>query len=434
LDYYVEGEAMKKSVRETRGSVAWGQRLLRYCVLGVVLLVLVILSLNYPAGLRPWRFFASAVSLTILAAMNLGGRQRPAARLLRTARPRLHAALDWSSLSVSAALVLFAVWASWQLDIAYLLSIICIQTDFKRGVRPAGAVFSAIVFAVWLVFLAALGQPVWAIVARGSALAVGIVLGGVMAWLLKRSIEQTERAESLLRDLQAAHNQLESAHEAEKDLAVAQERLRLSRDLHDSVNQSLYSVTLFAGAAEDSLAAGAAEDARAHLGELREAMRDAMREMRLLVFELHSPALEPGGLAGALRARLEAVEARGGIRAELQVDGTGDLTRVMEEELFGIAREALNNALAHAHSRTVRVHLLFSNTGVNLEVADDGVGFDATRGRSPGTFGISGMEERARRIGATLSVQSAPGRGTMVAVCLPLARSAPPLGAEARHG
>ena len=147
--------------------------------------------------------------------------------------------------------------------------------------------------------------------------------------------------------------------QAEK-LAVLQERERLARELHDSVTQSLYSVNLYANAAALALAAGKQETVTGYLQELRETAQEGMRDMRLLIFQLHPPELETEGLTAVLQARLAAVEARAGLLTEFRVEGERRLPMAIEGELYWIAQEALTNVLKHARGaacdRSVAFH------------------------------------------------------------------------------
>ncbi len=206
--------------------------------------------------------------------------------------------------------------------------------------------------------------------------------------------------------------------QAEQAAAIA-ERSRLARELHDSVTQSLYSVTLYAEAAARLLRAGQQMGAVEHLAELRDTAQQALREMRLLIFELRPPALEKSGLAAALQVRLDAVETRGGMQADLQVEGEERLPRSVQGELYHLALEALNNALKHARAQHVQVQLRFSDMGTFLEICDDGVGFEPAIARLGGGFGLPGMKERAQRIGGKLQIESTPGKGTQVSIQVP---------------
>jgi len=201
--------------------------------------------------------------------------------------------------------------------------------------------------------------------------------------------------------------------------AAMEERGRLARELHDSVTQSLYSVTMYTEAAARLMMAGEAAEAAEYLRDAGDTAQEALREMRLMIYQLRPPVLEKGGLAVALQVRLDAVERRGGIHAELVVEGEDRLPPVVQVELHQIAQEALNNALKHAHAQKVQVHLYFGDAATCLEVQDDGVGFDVDAAQAGGGLGLPGMVERARQIGARLEIETAPGRGTKVFVELP---------------
>jgi signal transduction histidine kinase len=392
---------------------AQGQRLFQACVVGMFILVLAIFLANYPAGLTPWRFGATAAGLLLLLGLNVVGID-----LLPRARTKIQILKDWLFLVLSGLLILGVVGASGQYDLVYLLSLVCIQADANQGVWPGGALFSGAILLAWLGLQLAFGIPLPMIAGREMALAVGVAFGLVVVILLQRTTRQTERAEALLTELQAANRELEAARQKDRELAIAEERLRLARELHDSVTQSLYSVGLYAEAAAEQLHAGSTGKVSEHLQELQETAQAALREMRLLIFELRRPALEQGGLAAALRARLEAVEARGGMETELQVEGQENLPAETQTELYGILLEALNNSLKHAHAQRVGIRLEFRPDLTRLEIHDDGTGFDTTAGR-PGGFGMAGMKERARKIGGRLQVESSPGSGTHILVQVP---------------
>jgi signal transduction histidine kinase len=218
-------------------------------------------------------------------------------------------------------------------------------------------------------------------------------------------------------------------YEQAQQSATYAERSRLARELHDSVTQSLYSLTLYAEAAVRMMQDGEHIQAADALREMRDTAQEALREMRLLIFQLRPLALEKSGLAAALQARLDAVETRGGIRAKLVVEGASGVERLappVQEELYHIAQEALNNALKHAHPRQVRVGLRFDQEAVHLEISDDGAGFALEGVQGGGGLGLPGMRERAERIGADLRIESAPGQGTRVTVRVPTSSAGSP--------
>jgi signal transduction histidine kinase len=138
--------------------------------------------------------------------------------------------------------------------------------------------------------------------------------------------------------------------------------------------------------------------------------------MRLLIFELRPPVLEEEGLAGALESRLYAVERRAGLKADLRVEIEERLPLPVEEGLYRIAQEALNNALKHAHPEHIRIHLRETDRVVRMGVVDNGVGFDVEHLPVGRGMGLSLMKERAEKMGGRLRVESKPGEGTKVIV------------------
>jgi signal transduction histidine kinase len=209
-------------------------------------------------------------------------------------------------------------------------------------------------------------------------------------------------------------------YEREEQLAVMQERNRLARDLHDSVTQSLYGITLYAEVATQLLKTGEMDKAGMNLQELKGMALDALAEMRLLIYELRPSAFEQEGLAAAIRIRLDSVEGRVGLETNFVVEGEVVLPGPVEEGLYRIAQEALNNILKHASAKTVTISLAQESHMVRLEVADDGVGFDPLQASKAGCIGLQGMRERAQDIGAEFEIHSQPGSGTRVIVRRPI--------------
>jgi PAS domain S-box-containing protein len=208
-------------------------------------------------------------------------------------------------------------------------------------------------------------------------------------------------------------------------VAAAQaERSRLARDLHDSVTQMLYSLALFAEAARQQLEQGGLERAEQHLLQIRESAQQALREMRLMVYELRPSALEQVGLVDALRHRVEAVERRAGVEAIVIAEMGSGIPASLEETLYRIAVEALNNSLKHSFSTSVSVSVRGDAKGVALEVQDNGRGMGGPTEDEKGGLGLSSMRERAEHLGGSLTITSAPGTGTLVRAWVPLSRGA----------
>lgn len=230
-----------------------------------------------------------------------------------------------------------------------------------------------------------------------------------------RQIEaQRQRAEKL------AQENAELARQADA-LAVERERNRLGRELHDSVAQMIYSLTLLAEAGRRQAAASDLAQAQATLARLAEVSHQSLKEMRLLVFELRPPVLEQEGLLGALQQRVDAVEGRAGVVARLRVEGSLDLPPEVQDGLYRIALEALNNSLKHSGATQVELHLHAQKGSVELEISDNGRGFDPPAGEHSGGMGLRSMQERAVQLGGSCLVTSVPGSGTQVRVRLPAA-------------
>jgi signal transduction histidine kinase len=206
--------------------------------------------------------------------------------------------------------------------------------------------------------------------------------------------------------------------------AVMEERQRLARELHDSVTQSLYSLTLFAEAGMDSARAADLGRIEHYLSRIGENALQALKGMRLLIFELRPLALRQEGLVGALRQRLEAVERRAGVETQLVAETPFELPAHVETGLYGIAQEALNNVLRHSAATRVTVRLGADDEGLLLEVIDNGQGFELGSVGDPRGMGLASMQERVEKLAGSLRIVSKPGQGTSIQVAVPWARSA----------
>jgi signal transduction histidine kinase len=202
-----------------------------------------------------------------------------------------------------------------------------------------------------------------------------------------------------------------------EQLAVMEERQRLARELHDAATQSLYSITLLAETARRAASAGDLEQVKGYARRLGQVSQQALKEMRLLVYELRPPLLEREGLVGALQQRLDAVEGRARVKARLLVDGEAELPPAIEEALYRIAQEALNNTLKHGSATRVTVRLRSKDGGARLVIADNGSGFELDAvARDRGGMGLTSMRERAEALGGDFDISSAVGEGTQVEV------------------
>ena len=213
--------------------------------------------------------------------------------------------------------------------------------------------------------------------------------------------------------------------EAQARLAL-EERNRLAQELHDSVSQALFSLTLHTRAAQlafEQRQSIGADKLESHLGELGRLTQAALAEMKALIFELRPEALREEGLVAALRKQADRIVARDEITVEVSGPNIPVvLPATMEEELYRWSQEALANAVNHAQASRIAIDIQVPGRGehlLTLEVTDDGVGFDPSLSR-PGHLGLTTMAARADRLGGTFEVRSAPGAGSTVLVKVPL--------------
>lgn len=248
----------------------------------------------------------------------------------------------------------------------------------------------------------------------------------VIYFLLATFISIIREAEAAREDSQKKQAELietqEALRQSELTKAITEERSRLARELHDSVTQSLHSSTLLAEAGQRLAGEGDIERARGYLVRLGEISQQALKEMRLLVYELRPLALSGNGLVEALQQRLDAVERRSGVEVEISMDEGLVLSESVEEALFRIAMEALNNSLKHANPDIVTVTLKkvgdSESSCIELAIKDDGVGFDLDSMDDEGGLGLISMKERIDKIGGELEISSSPGKGTEVKACV----------------
>lgn len=219
--------------------------------------------------------------------------------------------------------------------------------------------------------------------------------------------------QDLHRNLQEAQEQLV---EQQRALATVEERQRLGRDMHDSVNQSIHSLMLFSETLIALLKRDQTEKAIDVAERIHESGKQALKEIRLLLYETQS-VLGNGNadLVSALENRLDMVERRVGIKAEIICESASMdyCPSEWKENLYWIIMEALNNSLKHAKARGVKVIVCCTEKHLRVEVKDDGIGFDTSHVRSGG-FGMRTMRERSEILGGELGVQSSLGNGTCV--------------------
>ncbi len=248
-----------------------------------------------------------------------------------------------------------------------------------------------------------------------------IFLFTALSYLAQQAEQAQNRSEALLVDLRKANQQLLEYASQVQELTAINERNRLARELHDSVTQTIFGLTLSAQAAR-ILVDRNPERAVKELDHLQSLAQSALAEMRALVQELRPHSAADQNLGVLLRKMAAERKLNDGLNVDLQIKGDHRLAGNIEPELFRVVQEALNNVVKHAHSDQAKVILdLEDTTSVHLLVEDNGVGFDPDVAKAlPGHLGLTSIQERVEALGGKLAIDSQPGKGTRLRVDIAL--------------
>jgi signal transduction histidine kinase len=245
-----------------------------------------------------------------------------------------------------------------------------------------------------------------------------VLFGSVIIFLSAYSLAtrhaQEARAQniSLMQQLQTANLQLESHSDTLKQLGAAHERQRLRRELHDSVTQTIFSMTLTAQSAL-LLADRDLSRVGTQLERLNQLAQSALAEMHTLISELRLEQPAGEDLEAQLRKHIDSRHIPEGLTISLDMEGDERLSSQEEQGLFRITQEALNNVIKHARASKASIHLHMAQT-FWIEIADNGQGFSLDQIQGSGRLGLAGMQERADEISWELNIRSAPGDGTHI--------------------
>ncbi|PZT77526.1 MULTISPECIES: sensor histidine kinase [unclassified Streptomyces] len=378
---------------------------LRLCLHGLLLGLLALTAVKAAGDGLP-RAGAVIATAGVLGAVYVTG------ATVRSVQPGTRAGAGWLAVLglLWAVLLVLSPDALWVAFPLYFLQLHLLPTHWSL---PAVAATAGAAIAGFLLHGQAVTPGTFIGPLLGGAVAVATVLG------YEALFRESERRRRLIEELVATRAELA---EAERTAGTLAERERLAREIHDTLAQGLSSIQLLLRAAERALPDDA--PAAAHVHRAREAAQDNLAEARRFVRALTPPDLENGSLAAALE-RLTARTAAPGLTVQFAVSGTPvELPTPYEVALLRTAQSALANTVRHAGARRAEITLSFMDTSVSLDVVDDGRGFaqDEPAATSPesGGFGLPAMRSRARSLGGTLSVESAPGQGTAVALTLPL--------------
>jgi len=288
-----------------------------------------------------------------------------------------------------------------------------------------------------LILAAVIGAPLLHTSTISYASVIGPTVGGVFAFGIARGYVELVRdgreRRRLIASLVAAQEEMAQLQDelarTQRDSGAGAERTRLSREIHDTIAQSLSSIGMIARAGQ---VADPADRSQA-LAQVERLARGALADTRRIVNAMIPAELEGSALGDALRRMLAGLQEQAGIRVEMYVDeSVPALTVAAEVTLLRVAQSALANVRAHAQATRVVVSLADAGSAVRLDIADDGVGFDASRWRAKrarhdeGGYGLRAMRARLQEAGGDLDVESSPGEGTALSASLPLAATGDP--------
>jgi len=267
-------------------------------------------------------------------------------------------------------------------------------------------------------------QPILLVSSRQD---VGIVTSKLWQQIDEIIVSPIERKELLARVevLIRAHNysvELAGLYANARDNATLEERKRLARELHDSVNQMLFSASALAQTLPH-VQKKDPERARLQLEEVAQLNRSALSEIRTLLLEMRPGNLLRMSFKELIDQLILSVQGRRSVKISCTVDGVSHLPDEIHLGLYRIVQEALNNMVKHSDASEGYIELKAKDGQLVLEVRDNGSGFDTTE-QSSG-FGIDGMRERATLIGAVLSLTSQKGSGTQIVVSMPMPQTLP---------
>lgn len=246
------------------------------------------------------------------------------------------------------------------------------------------------------------------------SLAVSLLMG---IWIDK-VISQSQQRADLIEQLEAARDELAEAHHT---AGVMAERERMAREIHDTLAQGMTSIVMLSQTAAMELSRGDVGPAAGRLAAIEDTARENLAEARALVAAFTPVALTGATLAEVLRRQGERFAAETGVDVQVSLDMADDevaaLPQGQQVVLLRAAQESLANVRKHAGATEVRIRLGLSASGVAIEISDDGSGFSPAA--EPKGYGLAAMRGRVEESGGTVSVDSAPGRGTRVQVLIP---------------
>ena len=394
-----------------------GDMLLQWSIYIILFAVLVVFTAGRSSEMANWRFYGTVLCLAMLLVLNILWQRWEQSRGKRAPYELLG---QWVFLIASSALLLAAVWMGELYDAIFLFFMLCIQAAIILGVWPGGLIFCLVNMAAWLAVFRALGADNASTLSFALSLGAGILFVLFLSVLLQRYSEQTQRAEGLLKELEAANAHLEAAREKEKELAIVEERMRLARDIHDGLGHHLTVLSIQLQAA-DKLVERNPQAAAEAIHQSRAEAQAALEEVRRSVGMMRQLPAESQPLQAMLSNLVRSFTDGTGLDSRFEYSGEPvELSPFAQQTLFRAVQESLTNVQKHGEGvKNIRVRLEYTAEAVHLAVSDDGQMPDAASTGQAG-YGLKGLQERIDQLGGEFCCGPGLSGGFQVDVCIPL--------------
>ncbi|NCC31626.1 MAG: sensor histidine kinase [Chloroflexia bacterium] len=335
---------------------------------------------------------------------------------------------DWLHLGVNGLLWFILVWITGLSDstrfsfVPYLIFVLTAQA-FVMLTTPQASLYLLGLIASWVSALLLVGIALDAILLNLFFLSTGLIFVIVVSTVLNLYRQQTERAEALLDQLRAANVELEASRRRDYDLAVAEERVRLARDIHDGLGHHLTALNLQLQAAARLIERDPARAAAA-IQTSRTVAQAALDEVRQSVAAMRQKPLASESLPASLEQLATTFGQHTGLQTSLELQGEPcELPATMLQTLYRAVQEGLTNAQRHGAATMVQLQLAYEPDQVCLKLVDNGHGSNATTGSG---FGLAGIRERVEQLGGHLHAGPEAEGGFVLTIHLPMKREEQP--------
>jgi signal transduction histidine kinase len=387
-----------------------GEQMIRITVFVIIFVMLLTFILAEGVDLPAWRFYGTIIALTIILVINIL-EDRVLGLFSHENNGRL------AFLILTGALMLIIAWLGHFINVIYLYFMIAAQAFITLPFRTALAVVLGTASA-YLILLWGLAFNLESLISIAAGMSVGLVFVGTLSTVLSRYAEQTRRAERLAQELQQVNADLQAARQHEAELAVAEERVRLARDIHDGLGHHLTVLNIQLQAAAKFIERNPVQAAEV-IATCREEARLALEEVRQSVAVMRRSPLDGKSLQAALHTLVEGYNRGATLKADLQVKGSDiDLPPVMNSTIYRAVQESLTNAQKHAQNASrIEVTLEFFAQWVHLVIRDDGQ--NPHMDHTTTGFGLAGLQERAEQLGGSFEAKYIPDQGYQIEMTIP---------------